>query len=72
MLLPPSNLTFISFTEPRLELRDENLQDEKFQMENTHHNPSPAVEIIKEENLNIDWIDEERMEGADCCYENAT
>lgn len=43
----------ISFVEPRLELVDEDLEDEEFQMEETHPNLSLLEKIIREKYLNI-------------------
>lgn len=63
-IAPLFNPSSISFIEPRLELKDKDLEDEKFQMEDTHHNPGPIEEIIKEEDLNIDWTNEENVERA--------
>lgn len=59
-IVPLSNLTPISNTGPRLELRDE-----EFQMDETHPNPSPVEEIISEEKKNIDWTNEESVKEVD-------
>lgn len=59
-----SNPTPISFIEPRLELRDEDLKDKGFQIEDAHPNPALKKVIIREKDLNIDWTDNKSMEGA--------
>lgn len=47
-------------------MRDEDLEDEEFQIEDTcPNNPNQVEEKIKEVNLNIDWTDEESIEGVD-------
>lgn len=60
-----SNPTLISFAKPRLDIRDKDLEDEEFQMEDTRCNPSLTEEIIRTEDLNIDWSDKEGVGGAD-------
>lgn len=34
-------------------------------MDEAHHNPGLAEEVIGEKDLNIDWINEESVEGGD-------
>lgn len=50
---PLSNITPISFFEFRLELRDENLEDEELQMDEACLNSSPKEEVVKEKKIYI-------------------
>lgn len=63
-IVPLSNPIPISFTEPKLELRDEDLKDKEFQMDEAQPNPGPIDEVLRKEDLNIDWNEKESVEDA--------
>lgn len=62
-ILSPCQSTPLFFVESRLEIRDKNLKDEEFQIDKVHPNPTPALEPVTEEDLNIMWIDGEDSMG---------
>lgn len=62
---PLCNPILIFFAELRLELRDEDLKDEEFQMSKACLNSGPTKENIREEDLNIDWTDKEKDEDVE-------
>lgn len=50
----------LSFVELRLELRDEDLDDKDLQMEEPWQHLSQTYEVIRDDDLNIEWIDNKK------------
>lgn len=50
--------TYLSFFWPTLVLRDEDLKDKEFQLEKHRQHGFESHEVIREDDLNIDWIDD--------------
>lgn len=54
--------TPLSFYEPRLELRDEDVKDKNFQLDEGRLNPCQVHELVGEEDINIDCFDDNEKE----------
>lgn len=65
LLCPLSNTISISFAEPNSKLKDEDLEDKEFQMNEIRPSSGTVEGIIRDEDLNIDWIDDDSVDGVD-------
>lgn len=50
----------LSFLEPKLELRDEDLDNKEFHLEEPWQHLHQPYEMIWEDDLNTNWIDDEK------------